>query len=328
MPLHNANPTVTAQEIANQAIEDPKSLKRKILYVSGNGAEIPVRFMDIPNEGPKGHPLVVVFHGGFNRKTPYPFFFGQRFAGGGKAPPRTVLSLCDPTLSISDSLRYGWFAGHSNCNIPLAVRKLLKTAIESLMPSRVIIAGGSIGAHAALYHTSAFPGSVTVCVNPLPKISEYTRQGVEEYFETCWPGEYDPSTLTSPHVVDDAGDAYDGKRLSSSFVIIQNPTDPHLFKQALPLLQKLSRNRSSAWRVLPVMPFRPESTGHTMPSGVFERWIEASIRSPSLDPKMIALTHEDLDIGRAQERSAGMKSYSSFDRELAKEIARKSRLEF
>ena len=323
MPARHDPPgTVTADALVDEMRNAPHAIRRAIRFVRYGDIDVPVRIMDIPEAGAcSGAPLVVVFHGGFNRNVPYPFFYGQRFAGTEDAPPRTVLALCDPTLAVNDTLRFGWFAGRAGFDVPAAVHALLREVIGGIGPSRTLFAGGSIGAHAALRHVGAFPDAVFVGLNPLPRISIYYRAGVEDFLRTCWPGQYDAATLTSQYVEDDTGDRYDGVALTNDFVIVQNPTDPHLYQQALPLLQKLGRNPATAGRVLGVMPYMAGCAGHGVPKGMFEQWVEAAIRAPGTSPDTIALTHDRLTRAEALPAAETVSATFGIDKQLAREIA-------
>jgi len=319
---------LSPEELASALVNNPQSLKREIRYIRGNGVDIPVRILYVPENGAGSDtPIVFSFHGGISEDREYPYFFGHRFKAAGNAPPRTVLALCDPTLEIPGNLRFGWYAGYDGVDLPLAIHNLLSAVVSKTKPSRTILVGGSIGAHAALRHVKAFPGALFFGINPLPRISSYKRPFVEKYFATCWPGQYDPETLTSPHVIDDASDAFTGIDTQNTFLFVQNPTDPHIARQAIPMLEKLTRHPDMASRTLAMMPFWADSVGHTAPKGLFARWVEATITSSSLEPSAIALTYVNLEENQRYRDNVRQiaSRFTGIDRSLAKVLADSSR---
>lgn len=314
---------MSPEELSLELVNNPQALKREIRYIRGDGVDLPVRILDVPEEGAGSNvPLVISFHGGVSKDVVYPYFFGHRFISKDDTTPRTVLALCDPTLE--SGLNFGWYAGYSGVDVPRAIHNLLGAVVSKANPSRTIFVGGSTGAHAALRHVGSFPGALFLGLNPLPRISSYWRPAVDAFYETCWPGQYDPVTMTSPHVIDDAGDAYAGADPSNTFLVIQNPTDPHKFRQAVPMLEKLGRNPNMGPKVMAIMPFWADATGHGAPKGVFERWVEAAVVSSSTEPKVIALSFDRLEDSQGSQAKPNL---INMDRALAQEIAGLARLE-
>lgn len=322
-----SNIILSPEELALELVNHPHSLKREIRYVRDNGIDLPVRILDIPKEGEEqGAPLIITFHGGVSGEIPYPYFYGHRFIAKDSAQPRTVLALCDPTLEVAGRLRFGWYAGYNGVDLPSTIDNLIRSVVAKTKPSRIVLTGGSTGAHAALRHVVSLPGAVMLGLNPLPRISNYWRPGVEAFLQACWPGNYDPDTLTCTEVIDDPSDLYAGTNMDNTFLFIQNSTDLHVTQQAAPMLEKLGRHPNMRSKVLAIMPFWPDSTGHSAPKGVFERWVEAAITSSSAEPKEIALAHEAL---AARELSCAQSAtdLAMLDRSLAQELSKLARVE-
>jgi len=316
------------EDFASELVNNPQVLKREVRYIRNCGVDLPVRILDIPENGAVGdYPIVFSFHGGVSEDRSYPYFFGHRFSAQDNASARTVLALCDPTLAIPGNLKFGWYAGYEGVDVPQAIHTLLNAVVTAANPSRTILVGGSTGAHAALRHVGAFPGALFFGINPLPRISKYWRPAVKKYFETCWPEQFDAQTLTCPQVIDDASDIYAGIDTQNTFLFVQNPTDPHAARQAIPMLEKLTRHPNMAPRTMALMPYWADSTGHTAPKGLFERWVEATITSSSLDPSTIALTYEHLEDHQTLSNQVHQMNPRSnqLDRTLAKVLADSSR---
>ncbi|KAF0677293.1 hypothetical protein [Profundibacterium mesophilum] len=313
--------SITIEDLSRQLVTTPNKTRRQIYTIRSEGIDIPVRVIDVPGTGAADAPLVFVFHGGFNRAQPYPFFYGSRFVGRPDTAPRTVIALCDPTLALSDSLRFGWFAGAEGVDVPGAVRTLLAAFVAQIAPSRVIVTGGSIGAHAVLTHARELPGSMVVLANPLPRIDDYHQPSVREYFNLCWPG-HPARAADVPQVVNDASLAYSDMTLHNEFVILLNATDPHIYRQAAPMLANLGGRTAEPERILPVSYFFPEHAGHAFPPDELTAWVDAAVMAPEPTARMAALTREKLRAGEARPARAKATRDDPLDIELAAQLVR------
>lgn len=297
--------SLSCDQFVAELLDPGADLKRQIRHVRCAGLLLPVRIMDIPKGGAGvGAPLIFAFHGVSPKDFPYPFFYGQGFAAAKGALPRTVLAICDATLEQFPELRFGWYEGSKGRDVPAAVHELIAAVVAGTAPSRTILTGGSTGAHAALRHVGDFPGALFFALNPLPRLNGYWRDGVAQYFQACWDGEYDPEALTSPHVINDPTERYAGTALQNDFFVVQNPTDPHFLRQGAAMLEMLGRNYDTLGRVMAVVPPMGDSVGHGAPKGLYEQWMEAVIHAPDTRPLSILQTYQAMEQAREPARAA------------------------
>jgi hypothetical protein len=136
--------------------------------------------------------------------------------------------------------------------------------------------GSSIGAHPALVHSHAIPGSVCVGKNPGTCISRYWSDYVSDYRRACWPG-VDDSVPLSELTLDDVGPLYASGQ-SNTVILLQNATDKDVLKQFVPFLSHLPPDCSS---VLPVIDYFRTELGHTYPLPELRRWVYGAVLAPS-----------------------------------------------
>ena len=150
------------------------------------GLPLPVQILDTHPAGTTGAPIVFVFHGALDQSRRTIPAFAGRFLSRKAGRFATVIGLADPALGIDPALKLTWFAACARCDTPSAIEALVAGAVSRLRPGRVVFTGGSAGAHAALRHAHALPGSVAVVVNPRMRIrpSRYWQ----DYVRLCWPG--------------------------------------------------------------------------------------------------------------------------------------------
>lgn len=67
---------------------------------------------------------------------PYPVFYGQGFAAGKDALPRTVPAICDATLEQFPDLRFGWYEGSRGRDVPAAVHALIAAVVAATAPAK------------------------------------------------------------------------------------------------------------------------------------------------------------------------------------------------
>lgn len=269
---------------------DMGSFLRQIVNIEINGGEIPIRILQLPSDPSKPFPLVVTFAGARPESGPYPMFYGNEFAG--ERSDKLLIAIADPSFAKSPDLRFGWYCGDENFNAPAAISEILNALVAHLSISRMIFFGGSIGAHPALRYAKQFAGSIALLINPVTKISAYYEFAVSKYFELCWPSQFDSKSFTNDRVLDNAASLFEGRSLDSTVVILQNSTDPHLLKQAIPLIASLGRCANAASKLLTFVSFYPDAIGHRMTIQEMSRSLDAAVNAEDTDPVSIARMRE------------------------------------
>lgn len=183
-------------------------------------------------------PILVFFGGAVRRDGKIgPFFSGRGISRKLELP---ILSISDPTLELSDSLRIGWYAGSPDqIDLPGKIAALLDD-VSRLHSSKLILVGGSAGGFAVLnvmQHINE--PSQGIVWNPQTRISEYHRRHVSDYVE-IFTGAVEP--LLKPR---QAQAAFDIAGISSDVtksimkgdgvLYLQNASDKHVERHMRPV---------------------------------------------------------------------------------------------
>jgi len=241
-------------------------------------------------------PLVFFNHGAIKRDTRNIPAFEGSFAMESLQGKANVISIADPTLAMSPTLRTTWYAGARALDVPNAIRSLIADLIAELQPSRVLSVGGSTGGHPALYQAAFIPNGVAVLCNPIGHISRYSTGHIRDYRSTCWPEAKGDEPLENL-VCDNAATAFT-KDSSSTVIFLSNARDPHLVRQSAPVQRTLIRNLA-ADRTMLVSDFFSAFNGHSYPSSNWLQWIKAAIEAPTISVEDIGSRYERMT------RSAG-----------------------
>lgn len=128
---------------------------------------------------------LVVFGGALSKKGIPPFFSGIELSKSLNLP---LISLSDPSLSLSNDLTLSWYAGnHLERNLPEKISVILDQIFEKLQIKPILI-GGSGGGFASLIQTSLLKTAAkTVVWNPQTSIAEYYPNHVINYLKNCFP---------------------------------------------------------------------------------------------------------------------------------------------
>ncbi|WP_343621274.1 heparinase II/III domain-containing protein [Acinetobacter proteolyticus] len=128
---------------------------------------------------------LVIFSGALNKKGIPPFFSGATLAKEVGVP---LISISDPSLSLSEDLMLAWYAGnHLEINLPSKIAKILDNFFQKL-EIQPILMGGSGGGFASLLQTSLLKTPVkTVVWNPQISLSEFNLNMVLQYLEYAFP---------------------------------------------------------------------------------------------------------------------------------------------
>lgn len=130
--------------------------------------------------------LNIVFHSAVDRaRKPVPFFERMRAS---RDMPGSVLLVSDPTLFVADDLQFGWYVGTAGWDPTPTIRGLVHRASEAAGASRLLFIGSSAGGFAALRHSSAFPESLTLAINPHVDLLRYYDRWLQHLFGAAFPG--------------------------------------------------------------------------------------------------------------------------------------------
>lgn len=246
---------------------------------------LPVQLVQRPAEQKRGRPLVVYFSGSIDQKVRgFPYY-------GGGAPKRAdvvALSVADPSLWLASELRTAWYQPNAHADVPAAIAEFIAAAAAAVDASRVIFAGSSNGAHAALVQAARTPNSIAIAMNPITRISAFYKARRAEYLRHCWPDVKRLADLPAS-VVEDCGALYrDGH--DHAVILLSNATDPHLVGQALAFAAQVRDQE----RLLFLTEFFPEAIGHTLPGRFRADWITAAALAPTTECRDIARTRAAL----------------------------------
>lgn len=178
-----------------------------------------------------------------------PFFSGS---GVAKQLKTAVLSVADPSLSLSDSLALGWYAG--NYLIPdlqIRIARILDAFAEAY-GVRFLMFGGSGGGFACLAIQSLMKSTVTAAVwNPQTSISKYTSSAVMKYFEVSFPSRDIPVVKNFYDKLERAGVLHDLNVKPSNYMhsvlYLQNQSDAHhVLHHAMPFARSHQVRQMSA----------------------------------------------------------------------------------
>lgn len=268
-----------------------KKKKTEPSNIMVEGVAFPIHLYATYQEPSEPAPLVIFFHGAIRRETRAIPVFEGRFTAISLAGKANVVSIADPTLSMSASLRTTWYAGAQDYDVPKALRTLIKKLVDELKPSRTIICGGSTGAHPALYQTSFLSEGVAIVCNPIGHISHYFSGHIRDYRNICWP-KIGADIPLKDFVADVAVSKYK-ENSSSTVIILSNARDHHLTKQSAPLKHILSNHKKMENTML-VSSFFSAHSGHSYSSLDWLKWISAAVASPSISVADIGMSYEKL----------------------------------
>jgi hypothetical protein len=155
-----------------------------------------------------------------------------------------VISISDPSLSLSEKLSLGWYLGYKgNTSVPEFIATLLDL-LSSKYKTKVVLYGGSGGGFASLLVSSLMHERVNVLVwNPQTSVSQYKFSAVKQYCKEAFDIELDEECkdLELFNILDSLGIQhclYDIKFGDNVNVLyLQNSTDEHTFLHMVPLLK-------------------------------------------------------------------------------------------
>lgn len=281
-------------------------------HVEIGGIQFPIKIVATHATNRTPAPLVIFFHGAVRQTTPPTPVFEGMFAGTSLRRVANVISIADPTLLLNPTLKTTWYAGAFGMDVPAALRDLIAGLMSGLKPSRVVLAGGSTGGHAAIYQAAFVPNGVAIACNPIGVISNYNDLHISEYRNFCWSSlgaaECRYSDMATESFSPDA---------TSTVIFLCNSRDLHFPKQSAVLHADLFE-RTRSRNVAVVSSFFTSHSGHSFPPPVWLAWIKAAIAAP---------TSSFADIGEKFETAAAtpqakppVKAYSPSDIALAQRV--------
>jgi acetyl esterase/lipase len=279
---------------------EPAASGETFLIEQGGGLPLPVQILDTPPGGAAGTPVVFVFHGALDQSRRVIPAFAGRFLTRKSGRFATVISLADPALGIDPALKLAWFAACEGTDTPGAIEALAAGVAARLNPSRVVFTGGSAGAHAALRHARALPGSVAVLVNPRMRVrpSHYWQ----DYVRLCWPEAGTRPPDLGVRVPDIAGlaAAPDG---GSTTVYLLNALDAISLRLAAEFLAA----RGTLDDILLQVEHWPGFKGHSYPQPAWADWVRIAAQAPDISVADLAAQKaagRQPDPGRPARRAA------------------------
>lgn len=194
----------------------------------------PCRF----KHNPEGEYLSVQLHGRAPRGegATLPVFARWNW---GKILGAHVLSICDPTIYLDDSLLIGWYLG---CKEESAIQGVMAIAERfaasiGIAKERVIYSGGSGGGFAAL-QAAALHGGKAIAINAQTDLLQYAPQHVADYVSKA------SGCSSVPEAQSVFGDRWNAihrlqkahaKGESPKIVVVQNRNEGHFQSHFTPL---------------------------------------------------------------------------------------------
>ncbi|WP_304351577.1 hypothetical protein [Comamonas testosteroni] len=191
----------------------------------------------------EGSTVLVCFTGAVTSRgeKTAPFFSGIGIAKKLGVP---LISVADPSVSLSKNISLGWYAGHGKfCDFQNELCKFLES-FANKFGVRFVIFGGSGGGFASLSCISRLKKSEAVAFvwNPQTSISKYSKEFVDVYLDNAFLIEKsDTSTydkLNNAGVLHDLTVNYGLRNSNNSIIYFQNQSDWHTEYHAHPFIKK------------------------------------------------------------------------------------------
>lgn len=220
-------PRVFHASIEALNLDGPESIH----VVSVEGWEIPFYF----RPAPPGGFLNVGFQGGIERhRIRLPYFKRLRSS---KKWAGAVLIISDPTITLSDDLRLGWYVGNDGFDLMPHLEKLIARVQAFTQPRDLMFLGSSGGGFPALKLSQKFPGSLAFVSNPSTEIPRFTPWRFKHFMDVCFPGRSSEEPEIAPRLTCLA----DYRMPAEHYVYyLNNPTDGwHMEHFAKPFAQRM-----------------------------------------------------------------------------------------
>ena len=227
-----------------------------------------------------GGPLIVLFGGAVDQKKRTPPVFQWLKLSHIVESGGTVISIADPSLRRDEEVIASFYQGDDACDTPRMIDYFLETVLEAVRPTRLVVTGNSVGAHAALCHAARRPEAVAIAVSMIGDIAAHWSRTIGVYRSKCWPNLSAPGM--AQQICMQAGSKYKSPD-HATVICLQNATDQHIARQTAPFLSMVSDRT----KVLLVSEFLPRLQGHRGHQYCQQRWadwITAAVNSETNDP--------------------------------------------
>ncbi|RAX43825.1 hypothetical protein DQ354_18690 [Arthrobacter sp. AQ5-06] len=203
--------------------------------------------------------LIVALHGALDRGiyTPPRFEWMGTLAGRSES----ILYLSDPTITLSERLRLGWYVGNATDNLPERYAALIRATAEQCGASRILFFGFSGGGFAALALAGIMPGTTGIAFSPQTSIGGYYQQFADMFAEDVFPECRDYAEVAAKF--EDRVSLlarYADPAPGTSFLYVQNTGDTHHMSRHYEPFRSLTEGMEGAHFRL-----RHDSDGHTVP---------------------------------------------------------------
>ncbi|MBS0368533.1 MAG: hypothetical protein JSS57_04945 [Proteobacteria bacterium] len=223
-----------------------------IFHFSDGRRHLDILINGIERLNKKGVALVV-FGGAVSDREFFaaPYFYGLGLAEQLQLP---LVSISDPTLSLSDSIKLGWYLGHEGFpDLPKTIAYILDNFSDTFSV-RLLICGGSGGGFASLRvstHLETENASLFVW-NPQTSVEHYVKQFVDEYIKTAFPNAMAEGSIASR--LSAIGVDYDlsinSDRFKHQILYLQNHDDWHAEAHARDFLRAMDCDQRKGANVL------------------------------------------------------------------------------
>lgn len=197
--------------------------------------------------------VLVVFGGAVSTRefSAAPYFYGFSLAEQLQIP---LISISDPTLSLSDSIKLGWYLGYDGfSDLPKTIAGILDNFSDSF-GAKLLICGGSGGGFASL-RVSTHLETENACLfiwNPQTSVENYVEQFVDEYIKTAFPNAITVGSIASRLSAIGVGHdlSISAMQFRHQILYLQNHDDWHAEMHAHDFLQAMACNQRKGVNVL------------------------------------------------------------------------------
>lgn len=172
----------------------------------------------------------------------------------GKILGAHILSICDPTLYLDDTLRMGWYLGTKDENPMDGVVAIAERCADLIGLNRnlIVFSGGSGGGFAALQATAISTKGKAIAINPQTDITRYPPLFLKEYVEKV------VGSLSIEDVRKHFGNRFNAidsvreanqKGCSPRIVYVQNVNDWHYQKHFFPFADAFGLDKTASQSV-------------------------------------------------------------------------------
>ena len=207
----------------------------------GRPITLPVKLLRRPGGALQKRPLLVVFHGAVDQeKRGFPYYEGGYALEALAETDAIVLSIADPSLWLSAELRAAWYAANRYADVPAGDPRVHPGRDRHPEPDPADLHRQLDGGARRACPVGPLRGLRLRRLQPNRADSGYYSRTVERYLSTCW----GPEASVRPRggdytlpagALDDCGTLY-GDGHGHALILVQNATDPHLLRQAVPFV--------------------------------------------------------------------------------------------